>query len=291
MSRCGCATGTCPCIVTAGTNVTISGNGSSGSPYIINSTQATLTAVNTTSILTTISSGDISSTVKIDSASGNLLTLASGGLRVACSAVTACISGAIVINGSNTNTVDTTVTGTNPFTVTANANLDPSSNNLLTQSSAGLLVSKATLQSAIGTIAQQRVGFSTTTPGTTAIPASLTQIDTPGITVINPSGTTQGVMMFVVTASVTCSLAAGQGITIELGSSGAFTTPTIYTFVNGGSTTETFVLPLTYNWVDFLAAGGTSTYTAPLSVQTAGSSGGTYSSDTWQISYLLVVTP
>lgn len=50
MAKCGCGGATCSCLITPGSNVTITGAGSSTNPYVISSTGTVLTVTDTATI-------------------------------------------------------------------------------------------------------------------------------------------------------------------------------------------------------------------------------------------------
>lgn len=280
MARCGCAGASCNCFITAGSNVTITGAGTVGSPWVINASETTLGTSNTSTLNLSLVSNTLSGTVKVDGASGNLITVAAGGLRVDCTAVTACVAGAVHVQGADSTTVDTVVTGDGssgtPYTVTSTANISPTSGNQLTSDSGGLYVPTPT------PIVLTRQLNGSSSPGATAIPATNSTIDNPSINITNPSGTITGHIHLNITATVTCSLASTQGITIGLGSAD------LLTFVNSGSATETYTFNVFWTEVDSIAPGGSFAYGEALYCRQAGAAGGTYSATSWQVAYILV---
>lgn len=90
MARCGCG-GTCNCVVTAGDNTTVTGNGSEGNPFVV-STDVALEVTDTDTVdLTLTGTGitadpyDIQADVKVSTDVDNCLVLGTdGGLFVAC---------------------------------------------------------------------------------------------------------------------------------------------------------------------------------------------------------------
>ena len=80
----------------------------------------------------------LTSAVKIDPSSGNLLQVASGGIRVDCSSIAGCID----INGIDTTTIDTTVSNPSSGTwnVSSIAKISTTPGNILTSNSTGLYV-------------------------------------------------------------------------------------------------------------------------------------------------------
>lgn len=110
MARCGCAGATCNCVVTAGANVTVTGAGTPGNPYIVSANDNAVDVMDTTSINLTLTPGSpdiISGVVILDPAAGNLITLTANGLRVDCATITAtCAIGVAV---ADTDTTDMTL--------------------------------------------------------------------------------------------------------------------------------------------------------------------------------------
>lgn len=92
MARCGCADTTCYCLVVQGANVTVTGNGSSGNPYVISADPATFIANDTSTVNLNLAPGSpdiLTATVILDPAVGNLITDTGNGLRVDCAAIEA----------------------------------------------------------------------------------------------------------------------------------------------------------------------------------------------------------
>lgn len=109
-------------------DMTITGTGTGGDPYII------------------------SGTIKVDPAAGNLVQATANGLFLDCSDVAACVSGGITthINVTDTATVDLTLTGTgtsgDPYILSALVKLDPDAANLLHTTGAGIILTCADIQ-------------------------------------------------------------------------------------------------------------------------------------------------
>jgi hypothetical protein len=61
MAKCGCAGGTCSCVLTGGTNVQVTGTGSSTNPYVVSATGTALTVVDTPTIDLTLTGEGTSS--------------------------------------------------------------------------------------------------------------------------------------------------------------------------------------------------------------------------------------
>lgn len=129
MAQFGCGGSRCTCQVTAGPGVTVTGNGSTGAPYVI---EATAGAVTCDQVRPCISAGDGASydpdtgvvAARPSTDAGNTLGFGTdGGLLVPP-------AGAPAVEAGDTDTVDTTVTGTgapgDPFVVSADVKLDPS---------------------------------------------------------------------------------------------------------------------------------------------------------------------
>lgn len=110
MARCGCAGNTtCTCLVTAGENVTVSGTGQAGNPYVISANASSVDVMDTSSIDLTLTPGDpdiISGIVKLDPAAGNLIELTANGLRVDCETIAD--NCATTVSVDDTDTVDMT---------------------------------------------------------------------------------------------------------------------------------------------------------------------------------------
>jgi hypothetical protein len=100
VARCGCAGQTCSCVLVEGDNVTITGSGSAGSPFVISADgggggdPVTVSVTDTPTLdLTLTGAGHpyvLSGVVKLDPDAGNLLTSTSG-LLITCADILACI--------------------------------------------------------------------------------------------------------------------------------------------------------------------------------------------------------
>jgi hypothetical protein len=106
MARCGCASSGCQCVVQAGANVTVTGDGSTASPYIINATTGVTTVADTSTIDHTLTGAGtpaspylLQSAVKISAESGNLITANADGLSLTCDDVAACAVPASITTG------------------------------------------------------------------------------------------------------------------------------------------------------------------------------------------------
>ena len=95
---CGCASGTCNCVVQGGTGVTVAGAGTPGNPYVISAGAAGLQANDTNSVDHTLTGTGtqadpwiLVSDVKRDPEAGNILTIGPNGLDVSCEAVQDCV--------------------------------------------------------------------------------------------------------------------------------------------------------------------------------------------------------
>ncbi|AIV35630.1 hypothetical protein [Streptomyces sp. CCM_MD2014] len=128
MAQFGCGGSRCTCQVTAGPGVTVTGNGSAGAPYVIESEAGTVTC---DQVRPCISAGDGASydpatgvvAARPSTDAGNSLGFGTdGGLLVPP-------AGAPALEAGDTDTVDTTVTGAgvpgDPFVVSADVKLDP----------------------------------------------------------------------------------------------------------------------------------------------------------------------
>lgn len=279
MARCGCAGAACSCFLTAGTNVTVTGAGTVGSPWVISAASVGFTPQSTTSIALSLVSNILTASAIIDPTTGNLLTITGSGLRVDCTDVATCVAGSVNIQGANSTTVQTAVTGAgtmvSPYIVTSSVIIDPVVGNRLVGSGTGLKV--------VEPLPRNGLNVGSTSPGATAIPGVTTTIDTATISITNPSATSPALVHLTYVASVTVSLDSTQGITISLGDGSALP----FTFTNPGATTETFTFQVTFNDVQTIAAGATTAYPQNLDVIAAGA-GGTYSATQWRVTYLLV---
>lgn len=110
-------------MLTAGSNVTISGTGQAGDPWIINAGATPVTVTDTPTVDLTLVGQDIQAAVKLEPV-GNLITTTANGLLVNCAAVQACDIPQI-LTVTDTTTVDLTLTGDgspgNPWILKADA--------------------------------------------------------------------------------------------------------------------------------------------------------------------------
>lgn len=99
MAKCGCQATQCNCVVQAGPGVTVTGSGTPGNPYVIEASDSGNFEANDTTTVDHTLTGDgssgnpyeLSSTVKISAAPGNIINVNGDGLVVDCAAVAECI--------------------------------------------------------------------------------------------------------------------------------------------------------------------------------------------------------
>lgn len=99
MARCGCADSACNCVITAGPGITVTGNGTPGSNYVVSAAdQGVLQVVDSSSIDFTLTGegevGDpyeLTAAAKISPIDGNLLNVDASGLYVDCADIAACV--------------------------------------------------------------------------------------------------------------------------------------------------------------------------------------------------------
>ncbi len=264
------------------------GNGSVGLPYIISAASTGLTVTDSSTFHFSLIGSNLTGNVKLDGGAGNLIVSAAGGLRLNCADIASCLAGSVHIQGADSTTVHTTVTGSgtsgSPFVVTGTAQISGTAGNLITSDSGGLLLTCAAVQACIGTMVQANSGTGGSTPGSTAVPAGNTTIDNPGIAITNPSGSASATILLTYTASVTVSMAATQGYVVGMN------TTDLLERVNGGTITVPEFITVTYTQVGTLAPGASATFSQPLYVRQAGVAGATYSATQWQVSYLLMTS-
>jgi hypothetical protein len=156
IARCGCgSTAVCTCLVTGGTNVTVTGNGSTGSPYVVNANlvidcddvrpclsagpgiiynaatgvisadagvEPTVTALDTASVNTTVTGGPafvVSADVIADP--NGLVTITPQGVSVTCASVIGCLdAGCGIIFANGTISADVSSTAGNALICDAN---------------------------------------------------------------------------------------------------------------------------------------------------------------------------
>lgn len=102
---CGCggtAADTCQCVIVAGPNTSVTGIGTPENPYVLTAGTAAFVVTDTPTLNLTLSgdgSGgtpyDLSGAVVLDPAAGNLLTATGSGLLVPCTAVQDCVGEAV----------------------------------------------------------------------------------------------------------------------------------------------------------------------------------------------------
>lgn len=96
MGRCGCASDECNCSVVAGDGVTVTGNGKSGTPYVVSADPADqVTVSDTNSVNMTKTGNDIHSDVIRDPSATNILQIGPNGVGVECEAVQDCVGQAM----------------------------------------------------------------------------------------------------------------------------------------------------------------------------------------------------
>jgi hypothetical protein len=163
VARCGCSS-TCGCCLTAGTGVTITGTGNTGSCYVISSTGGVLTVMDTPSVNETLTGSGtladpyvLSSAVIIDPEPTNVLTSGPAGLDVSCARVIACVSaspGTTGVTVADGNGLDLSISGTgaagNPYVISGVVVKDPNPDNILTVTAAGVGVTCESVQDCIG---------------------------------------------------------------------------------------------------------------------------------------------
>lgn len=92
LAKCGCASSTvCPCVLTAGSNITISGTGQAGDPWIINAGTNPVTVTDTPTVDLTLVGQNISAAVNLEP-TGNLITTTAQGLLVSCASILTCLT-------------------------------------------------------------------------------------------------------------------------------------------------------------------------------------------------------
>lgn len=90
MARCGCSgNALCFCVVQAGDNVTVTGTGNAGSPYIISAATTPITVSDTDTIDLTLVGNDVSGIVKLNPSATNLISSTPTGLLLNCAAIVA----------------------------------------------------------------------------------------------------------------------------------------------------------------------------------------------------------
>lgn len=94
--RCGCANDTCNCLVEAGDGITVTGNGQTGSPYVVSADPTdAITVSDTNSVDMTKSGNNIRADVIRDPSPTNILTIGPNGVGVECEAVQDCVGAAM----------------------------------------------------------------------------------------------------------------------------------------------------------------------------------------------------
>lgn len=168
----------------------MTGAGSLGSPWVVssdgNATQIMDTPTINMTITGTGTSGDpyiISGAVKLNPSASNLLTATASGLFLDCAAVAACAASSGVTTVGDTATVDLSLSGTgtggDPYIITAAVKLDPDVANLLNVTGAGILLTCADVRgclSAGGGISYDPVTGVISAPG--AFPGNISSAGT-----------------------------------------------------------------------------------------------------------------
>lgn len=96
MARCGCASSQCNCQVVAGDGITVTGNGNTGTPYVVSADPAdAVTVADTNSVNMTMVGNVITSDVIRDPSPTNILQIGPNGVGVECEAVQDCVGQAM----------------------------------------------------------------------------------------------------------------------------------------------------------------------------------------------------
>lgn len=301
MARCGCSGGACSCIVQAGTNVTVVGNGSAGLPYVITAASTGLSVSDSSTFHFSLIGSALTGNVKLDGAAGNLITIAAGGLRLDCAAIASCASTTHLLV-TDSSSIDFTLTGDGsvgtPYNVTGVVKVGPG----LSTSGGGIIPNvggstwgfgcpetdgSPVYVSGAGVLhvdppSPMLTGVATggTTPGSTAVPAGDTAIDTASITITNPSACRTAVVFLAYTFDVDYTAAATQGFIMT----GAGVD--LLRHVNTGTITETGI-GSSHSYFDqvTIAPGATSTFSKILSTRQMGVAGATYTATRWRVTF------
>ncbi len=305
-ARCGCSGGTCSCLVQAGANITVVGNGSVGLPYIISAASTGLSVSDSSTFHFSLIGSNLTGSVKLDGTAGNLISVAAGGLRVDCAAIAACGS-ATHLMVTDSSSIDFTLTGDGsvgtPYNVTGAVIVGPGLSTsgggiipnvggssfsgtwpcpdtdgapVYVAGSGALIVDPPQMTQTAGTDVTGG-----TSPGATVVPAGDTAIDTATISITNPSTCRTAVVLLTYTVNVTYTLTAGNGIVVTVGG--------IDFLVDEVAALKTNVTsPITYTTQATLAAGATASFPQIISCRQAGTAGATYSATAWRVNFLLM---
>lgn len=107
MARCGCQSSSCSCVIQAGENINVDGNGTPASPYEISAVDQGVMQVEDTATLDLSLDGEgtptdpyeVSGDVKVSAVDGNILEIQPDGIAVTCEAVAACAAPAAITVG------------------------------------------------------------------------------------------------------------------------------------------------------------------------------------------------
>lgn len=92
MARCGCgSSAVCTCLVTAGTNITVTGSGNVGSPYVVSAVVTPVTVLDSPTVDLTLVGQQIRADVILDPDPNNLITDGAG-LTLTCTDVQTCFT-------------------------------------------------------------------------------------------------------------------------------------------------------------------------------------------------------
>lgn len=140
IARCGCSGSVaCSCILQEGDNVTITGSGTVGSPFVISANDNLFTVNDTPTIDLTLVAGSpdiLTGAVKLDPAAGNLITATANGIRLDCATISS-VCGIVAITVLDSTSIDFTIAGGQ---ISGGVIIDPVAGNLLTNTGTGLKV-------------------------------------------------------------------------------------------------------------------------------------------------------
>lgn len=322
MARCGCSGAvTCGCFLSAGTNVTITGNGNSGTPFIINASQNPISVANTATVGLVLASNVLTANVKLDTASGNLLTATANGIRLDCAAITSCLTASGVTTIADTATINMSISGAgtsgSPYVISGQVILDPAG--IATISAAGVLVSAAAINAAI-TVSGGSWPYSC--PETSASPiyknaitgalhgdapvtsnsvsnsggtgsgtfaGSNATLDTMTINLTNPSSCRTAIYTATWTSQITTTAATTAAFAIGMGPVGLASAVDLLKHINTGAGTETGAMTsVSFTTVGTLAAGATAVATSFAVYGRAITGSPTWTASVWQVAVTIV---